>query len=81
MASDFTAAVFVYKNFRTSEDKVQYGYAGAASIILFIITAILGIIVFRMNRDADEARKKKERKELVKAYKREQKLAKMGGMD
>lgn len=76
-----TAAVFVYKNFRTSEDKVQYGYAGAASIILFIITAILGIIVFRMNRDADEARKKKERKELVKAYKREQKLAKMGGMD
>ena len=43
-----TAAVFVYKNFRTSEDKVQYGYAGAASIILFIITAILGIIVFRM---------------------------------
>lgn len=76
-----TAAVFVYKNFRTSEDKVQYGYAGAASIILFIITAILGIIVFRMNRDADEARKKKERKELVKAYKREQKLAKMGGVD
>ena len=76
-----TAAVFVYKNFRTSEDKVQYGYAGAASIILFIITALLGIIVFRMNRDADEARKKKERKELVKAYKREQKLAKMGGMD
>ena len=62
-------------------DKVQYGYAGAASIILFIITAILGIIVFRMNRDADEARKKKERKELVKAYKREQKLAKMGGVD
>ncbi len=34
-----------------------------------------------MNRDADEARKKKERKELVKAYKREQKLAKMGGVD
>ena len=70
-----TAAVFVYKNFRTSEDKVQ------ASIVLFIITAVLGIIVFRMNRDADEARKKKERKELVKAYKREQKLAKMGGVD
>ncbi|MCI5846009.1 MAG: sugar ABC transporter permease [Oscillospiraceae bacterium] len=76
-----TAAVFVYKNFRTSEDKVQYGYAGAASIILFIITALLGILVFRMNRDADEARKKKERKELVKAYKREQKMAKMGGID
>ena len=51
------------------------------SIVLFIITAVLGIIVFRMNRDADEARKKKERKELVKAYKREQKLAKMGGVD
>ena len=34
-----------------------------------------------MNRDADEARKKKERKELVKAYKRQQKLAKNGGVD
>jgi multiple sugar transport system permease protein len=76
-----TVAVFVYKNFRTSEDKIQYGYAGAASIILFIITAILGIIVFRMNRDEDEARKKKERKALIKEYKKQQKLAKMGGIN
>lgn len=76
-----TVAIFVYNNFHVANvDQVKYGYAGAASIILFIITALLGIFVFRMNRDADEARKKKERKELVKAYKREQKLAKQGGM-
>ena len=60
---------------------LEDAFPDAQSQLIFIITALLGIIVFRMNRDADEARKKKERKELVKAYKREQKLAKMGGMD
>ena len=48
--------------------------------MLFIVTAILGIFVFRMNRDQDEVRKKKERKALVKEYKKQQKLAKNGGM-
>lgn len=56
------------------------GIAGAASVILFIITAALGILVFRMNRDEDEHRKKQERKALVKEYKRQQKLAKNGGL-
>ena len=74
----FVVMPYMYPDLNVARDLVN---AGAASIILFIITAILGIIVFRMNRDADEARKKKERKELVKAYKREQKLAKMGGVD
>lgn len=78
-----TVAVFIYEQFRVGNNvhSPQYGIAGAASIMLFIVTAILGIFVFRMNRDADEARKKKERKELVKAYKKQQKLAKMGGID
>lgn len=76
-----TAAVFVYQKFRVNPDKVQYGYAGAASIILFLITALLGLIVFRMNRDEDEHRKKQERKALVKAYKKEQKMAKAGGIN
>ncbi|MBQ8825056.1 MAG: sugar ABC transporter permease [Ruminococcus sp.] len=76
-----TAAVFVYSKFRVNPDKVQYGYAGAASIVLFLITALLGLIVFRMNRDEDEHRKKKERKALIKAYKQEQKMAKAGGID
>ena len=77
-----TVAVFVYEQFRAGA-KVHlpdYGIAGAASVILFIITAALGILVFRMNRDEDEHRKKQERKALVKEYKRQQKLAKNGGL-
>lgn len=77
-----TIAVFVYEQFRAGAKVHQpdYGIAGAASVILFIITAALGILVFRMNRDEDEHRKKQERKALVKEYKRQQKLAKNGGL-
>lgn len=77
-----TVAVFVYEQFRAGAKVHQpdYGIAGAASVILFIITATLGILVFRMNRDEDEHRKKQERKALVKEYKRQQKLAKNGGL-
>ncbi|MGN0584111.1 MAG: carbohydrate ABC transporter permease [Ruminococcus sp.] len=77
-----TVAVFIYEQFRVGNNvhNPQYGIAGAASIMLFIVTAILGIFVFRMNRDQDEVRKKKERNALVKEYKKQQKLAKNGGM-
>ena len=77
-----TVAVFVHEQFRAGAKVHQpdYGIAGAASVILFIITAALGILVFRMNRDEDEHRKKQERKALVKEYKRQQKLAKNGGL-
>lgn len=77
-----TVAVFVYEQFRAGAKVHQpdYGIAGAASVILFIITAALGVLVFRMNRDEDEHRKKQERKALVKEYKRQQKLAKNGGL-
>lgn len=77
-----TVAVFVYEQFRAGAKVHQpdYGIGGAASVILFIITAALGILVFRMNRDEDEHRKKQERKALVKEYKRQQKLAKNGGL-
>ena len=77
-----TVALFVYEQFRAGAKVHQpdYGIAGAASVILFIITAALGILVFRMNRDEDEHRKKQERKALVKEYKRQQKLAKNGGL-
>ena len=77
-----TVAVFVYEQFRAGAKVHQpdYGIAGAASVILFIITAALGILVFRRNRDEDEHRKKQERKALVKEYKRQQKLAKNGGL-
>ncbi len=77
-----TVAVFIYEQFRagTKVHDPDYGIAGAASMILFIVTAILGLIVFRLNRDDDEHRKKMERKALVKAYKAEQKSAKNGGL-
>lgn len=77
-----TVAVFVYEQFRAGAKIHQpdYGIAGAASVLLFIITAALGVLVFRMNRDEDEHRKKQERKALVKEYKRQQKLAKNGGL-
>ena len=76
-----TVAIFVYENFHVADMKnVRYGYSGAASVLLFLITVILGVFVFRMNRDADEARKKKERRALVKEYKKQQKLAKQGGI-
>ena len=44
------------------------------------VGALLGMLVFRMNRDEDEHRKKQERKALVKEYKKQQKLAKNGGL-
>ena len=60
-----TVAVFVYEQFRAGAKVHQPDY---------------GILVFRMNRDEDEHRKKQERKALVKEYKRQQKLAKNGGL-
>ncbi|MGN0576512.1 MAG: sugar ABC transporter permease, partial [Ruminococcus sp.] len=47
----------------------NYGYSGAASVLLFIITLILGSITFYMNRDTDEIAKKKQRKKLAKQAK------------
>lgn len=78
-----TVAVFIYEQFRAGAKihEPDYGIAGAASILLFIVTAALGLIVFRMNRDDDEHRKKQERKALVKEYKKQQKLAKNGGLE
>ena len=44
-----TVAVFVYEQFRSGAKIHQpdYGIAGAASVLLFIITAALGMLVFR----------------------------------
>ncbi len=76
-----TVAVFIYDNFHVSNaSAIQYGYSGAASIVLFIITALLGIIVFRTNRDEDEHRKKKERKAWAKEHKAALKAQQQGGM-
>lgn len=65
-----TVAVYIYSNFnRGTVDQANYGYAGAASIIIFVITAILGSITFYMNRDKDEIAQKKQRKRAEKQYK------------
>jgi len=72
-----TVAVYIYYNFnKGTVDQANYGYAGAASIIIFAITAILGSITFYTNRDKDEIAKKKQRK---RAEKQQKAKAKQGG--
>jgi len=54
-----TFAVFIYNHFH--KPNPNYGYSAAASVLLFIITSILGSICFYINRDKDQkklARKK-----------------------
>ena len=51
-----TIAVFIYNHFHSL--KPNYGYSAAASVLLFIVTALLGSICFAVNRD----NKVKERK-------------------
>jgi len=64
-----TVAVFIYFNFnKGTVEQASYGYAGAASIIIFAITAVLGSITFYMNRDKDEIAQKKQRKRAEKQY-------------
>lgn len=52
-----TTAVFVYENFHSSA--TNYGYSAAASMILFVITAGLGLIVYRFNTDSTAPKKRK----------------------
>lgn len=65
-----TVAVYIYERFHTSGSvSYSYGYSGAASVLLFIVTLILGSITFYMNRDVDAIAKKKQRKKLAKQAK------------
>jgi multiple sugar transport system permease protein len=66
-----TIAVFIYDRFHSLQP--NYGYSGAASVLLFIITLILGSITFYLNRDTDEIAKKKQRKKLIKQAKAQNK--------
>ncbi len=74
-----TVAVFIYEHFREKMPNPNYGFSAAASVILFFITIALGSIAFAMNRDKDEAMKKKERKAYAKALKAKKKG--LGGME
>ena len=51
-----TTAVFIYENFH---QVYNYGYSAAASMILFVITAVLGMIVFKFNTDSSSPKKRK----------------------
>lgn len=52
-----TAAVFIYGNFHQSVP--NYGYSAAASVILFIVTVVLGMFIYRTNTDSMAPKKKK----------------------
>lgn len=54
-----TVAVYIYQAFRKDHN---YGYSSAASILLFILTAILGAIIYRFNTDSSAPVKKKKAK-------------------
>lgn len=54
-----TSAVFIYENFKTVHN---YGYSAASSMILFVITAALGIIVYKFNNDSTAPSKKRKAK-------------------
>ncbi len=53
-----TTAVYIYQQFHASIP--NYGLSSAASIILFIITLILGAIVMRFNTDSTAPKKRKK---------------------
>jgi multiple sugar transport system permease protein len=74
-----TIAVFIYSKFQSDNVKNAWGYAGSASIILFIMTSILGAIAFYINRDKDAIAKKKQIKKLIKQQKAKQQKATLGG--
>ncbi len=74
-----TVAVFVFEKFHKAPYSPSYGYSAAASVILFVITSLLGMIVFYMNRDKDEIEQKKRLKKLKKQAK--QKTTSFGGLD
>lgn len=68
-----TIAVLIYEYFHAQADENKMGYAGAASVLLFFVTLVLGCIAFYMTRDKDAAAKKKQRKKMAKQLKKESK--------
>ena len=55
-----TVAVFIYNHFHSAISP-NYGYSAAASVMLFILTAILGAFAFAMNRDKDQKHQKRKK--------------------
>lgn len=57
-----TSAVFIFQQFKTDAVAPNYGFSAAASMILFIITAVLGIVIYRFNTDSSAPVKKRRAK-------------------
>jgi multiple sugar transport system permease protein len=69
-----TVAIFIYSKFNDPDEvKRMWGFAGAASVILFVVTSALGGIAFYINRDKDAIAKKKQIKKLIKQQKQKPK--------
>lgn len=69
-----TIAALIYSYFHVADlNQSKLGYSGAASVLLFFITLILGCIAFYITRDKDEIAKKKQRKKIAKQLKAENK--------
>lgn len=52
-----TQATYIYTNFHQANP--NYGYSAAASVILFIVTAILGMIIYNSNTGDHDKKSKK----------------------
>ncbi|MCL2109328.1 MAG: sugar ABC transporter permease [Oscillospiraceae bacterium] len=67
-SATYTVSMFIQRR-ATSQGRYQYNIASAASMILFVIVGVLACILFFMMRDKDAIAKRKEEKELLRAYK------------
>jgi L-cystine transport system ATP-binding protein len=56
-----TVAVFIYNNFHINPLKPNYGYSAGASVLLFIVTLIFGLIIYRFNTDSTAPVKKRKK--------------------
>ncbi|GHV28695.1 cytochrome c biogenesis protein [Spirochaetia bacterium] len=64
-----TASVFIYN--QAFSGSYLYNRAAAASMIMFLIIAVLSAILFYVMRDKDAEKLKKERKALIRAARRQ----------
>lgn len=55
-----TIAVYIFNNFHDTSLN-NFGYSAAASVILFVITSVLGSVCFAINRDKDVKIKKSKK--------------------
>ncbi len=70
-----TAAVFIYG--QAFSGSYLYNRAAAASMILFVIIAILSAILFYIMRDRDQVKLNKQRRAMIKEAKARMKAAKL----